>query len=410
MNHLQSDTPKIEIKNLYKIFGPEPSEAFRMLEEGHSKEEVHQKTKHTVGLNDVNLTIRTGEIFVIMGLSGSGKSTLIRCINRLIKPSRGHVFIDGQDIVNMNSSQLRQLRRKKLGMVFQKFGLLPHRTVQGNVEYGLEIQGVPVNERREKALSSIERVGLKGYEGSYPHQLSGGMQQRVGLARALAIDPEILLMDEPFSALDPLIRRDMQNELLDLQSDLKKTIVFITHDLDEALRIGDRIAVMKDGEVVQIGTSEEILTEPANDYVAEFTRDIDRSQILTASNVMVRPKALISIKDGPSVALHRMEEEGLSTLFVIDREKRLRGLVTADDCLQAVEEDKEDIAPLLVTDFQVAKPDTDFHELIAMAATARYPIPVVDDNQRLQGIVVRAAVLSGLARTRRKARKGGGTV
>lgn len=398
-------TVKISVRNLYKIFGPNPEEIYKLLEQGKDKEEIHRMTKHTVGLNDVSLDIYAGEIFVVMGLSGSGKSTLIRCINRLIKPSRGQVLLDGEDIVTMKPEELRAVRRKKFGMVFQRFGLLPHRTVLGNVEYGLEIQKVPSAERKQKAMTAIERVGLKGYEDSYPNQLSGGMQQRVGIARALAIDPDVLLMDEPFSALDPLIRRDMQNELLELQSELQKTILFITHDLDEALRIGDHIAVMKDGEIVQIGTPEEILTKPANDYVAEFTRNVDRSQILTASNVMVRPKALISLRDGPSVALHRMESEGLSSLFVVDQKRRLRGLVRADDCVQAVEEGQKDVAPLLVTDFAVAHPNTDFHELIEMSATARYPIPVVDEQNVLRGIVVRAAVLSGLARTRRIAKR-----
>ena len=406
-NNNGNSSVKISVKNLYKIFGPNPEEVYKMLNEGKDKSEIHRKTKHTVGLNNVSLDIYAGEIFVVMGLSGSGKSTLIRCINRLINPSRGQVLIDGEDIVTMKPSELRQVRRRKFGMVFQRFGLLPHRTVLGNVEYGLEVQKVPAQERKEKALQSIERVGLKGYEESFPDQLSGGMQQRVGLARALAIDPDVLLMDEPFSALDPLIRRDMQNELIDLQSDLQKTILFITHDLDEALRIGDHIAVMKDGDVVQIGTPEEILTKPANDYVAEFTRDVDRSQILTASNVMVRPKALISLRDGPSVALHRMEEEGLSSLFVVDRERKLRGVVTADDCVQAVEEGQKKVETLLITDLHIVNPDTDFNQLIDMASTARYPIPVVDEHNVLRGIVVRAAVLSGLARTRRIAKREG---
>ena len=270
---------KIEIKDLYLVFGNEKQKALKMLKEGKTKSEILKATGCTVAVKDANLSINEGEIFVIMGLSGSGKSTLLRCINRLIRPTSGEVIINGTDIAKVSDKELLQIRRKEMAMVFQHFGLLPHRTVLSNIAFGLELQGVPKEEREKKAYESIAVVGLKGYENQRVDELSGGMQQRVGLARALANDPEVLLMDEAFSALDPLIREQMQDELLDLQEKMKRTIVFITHDLDEAIKLGDRIAIMKDGEVVQVGTPEEILTDPANDYVTRFTESVDRGRV-----------------------------------------------------------------------------------------------------------------------------------
>jgi glycine betaine/proline transport system ATP-binding protein len=329
-----------------------------------------------------------------MGLSGSGKSTLIRLINRLIEPTDGEVLIDGEDITKMDKNSLIETRRKKLAMVFQNFALLPHRTVQQNVEYGLEIQGVPKNEREEKARKSIHDVGLKGYEDSYPNQLSGGMQQRVGLARALANDSDILLMDEAFSALDPLIRKEMQDELLTLQSELGKTVLFITHDLDEALKLGDRIAIMKNGAIVQIGTAEEILENPANQYVYNFVEDVDRSKVLVASNIMKKPDVITTWKDGARVAVKKMEDAGLSSIFVVDKEKNLKGILTIDAAIQAIKENKW-VEDVLVTDFHTTAPDTPLHELIGVAAESRYPIAVVE-NDKLKGIIVRVSILSGL--------------
>ena len=282
---------KIEIKDLYLVFGPEKQKAFRMLKERKSKNGILKATNCTVAVKNANLTIKEGEFFVIMGLSGSGKSTLLRCINRLIKPTKGQVLINGTNITAASDKELLEMRRREIAMVFQNFGLLPHRSVLSNIAFGLELQGVPKQEREKKAMKSMEIVGLKGYQNQMVGQLSGGMQQRVGLARALANDPEILLMDEAFSALDPLIRVQMQDEMLALQSKMKKTIVFITHDLSEAIKLGDRIAIMRDGEVVQVGTSEEILTEPANDYVARFVENVDRSKIITAGSIMItRPE------------------------------------------------------------------------------------------------------------------------
>ncbi|OSQ29842.1 glycine betaine/L-proline ABC transporter ATP-binding protein [Thalassospira sp. MCCC 1A03138] len=276
----------IEIRNIFKIFGPDPQTALKLAQDGADKDEILAKTGHTVGLHDVSLSVERGETFVVMGLSGSGKSTLIRHLNRLIDPTSGEVLFDGTDILAMSINELNAFRRKRLGMVFQRFGLLPHRSVIDNVGYGLEIQGIDRKPRENAARNWIERVGLAGYEDKFPDQLSGGMQQRVGLARALTTDPEVLLMDEAFSALDPLIRNDMQDELMKLQGELHKTIVFITHDLDEALELGDRIAILKDGKLIQVGRPEEIIMQPADAYVRAFTRDVNRSRVLRARTLM----------------------------------------------------------------------------------------------------------------------------
>lgn len=387
---------KIGIKNLYKIFGPNPERAFPLLEQGKTKEEILRATGLTVGVNNANFVVGRGETFIIMGLSGSGKSTLVRCVNRLIEPTQGQVFIDNEDITKAAPDELRKIRRKKIGMVFQGFALFPHRTVVSNVEYGLEIQGINPKERRQKALEALKLVGLEVYADSYPENLSGGMQQRVGLARALANDPDILLMDEPFSALDPLIRKDMQDELLQLQSKMHKTILFITHDLDEALKLGEHIAVMKDGVIVQIGSPEEILTNPANDYVAEFVQDIDRSKVLTAASVMKKPDVLVSTKDGPRVALRKMQELGLSSVFVVGKERELQGLVTVDAVIEGEKYGKS-LADLVQTDIPTTSPDTPLRELFGMAATAKVPIAVVDAANKLQGIIVRVSIMAAMA-------------
>jgi len=279
---------KIEINNVYKIFGNTPAEVLPMVKEGATKEEVLEKTGHTVGLDNVSISIQEGETFVCMGLSGSGKSTLIRHLNRLIDPTDGDIIVDGTNVMELDEQQLIDFRKNELSMVFQRFGLFPHKTVIENVGYGLEIQGMAIEERRQKAMTQIESVGLQGFEDQYPNQLSGGMQQRVGLARALATNPQILLMDEAFSALDPLIRSDMQNQLIELQSQLKKTIVFITHDLDESLRLGDHIGILNGGRLVQAGTPEQIIMNPADDYVEAFVKDVNRAKVLRAKTVMVK--------------------------------------------------------------------------------------------------------------------------
>ena len=386
---------EIIVENVTKVFGPRPESVLKLLEEGASKDEILKKTGHTVGVRDVSFEVKRGEIFVIMGLSGSGKSTLIRCLNLLNRPTRGRITVDGENIVEYGKKQLREFRQNKMAMVFQQFGIFTHRTVLGNVEYGLEVKGVSKEERRRKAREVLGVVGLEGWEDKMPGELSGGMQQRVGLARALATDPDILLMDEPFSALDPLIRREMQLELLEIQSKLKKTIVFITHDVNEAFKLGDRVAVMKDGEMIQIGTPEEILNQPANDYIEEFVKDIDRSRVVQAKHVMVRTAATVSMKDGIRVAVREMESNGISSVFVVDGDRKLQGIVTIDDAIQARKENKN-LSEILRKDYHTADPEETIQELIPKAAESRFPIAVVNGSGKLLGIILRVSVLAGL--------------
>lgn len=368
-----------------------------MIKENKSKTEIMKKTGATVGVYDVNFDVEEGEIFVIMGLSGSGKSTLIRLLNRLIEPTSGDIYIDNQEIAKLDKEGLREVRRNKMSMVFQNFGLFPHRTILENTEYGLEVRGVPKEERTAKAEQALENSSLLAFKDQFPNQLSGGMQQRVGLARALANDPEILLMDEAFSALDPLIRREMQDELLDLQENVKKTIIFITHDLNEALRIGDRIALMKDGQIMQIGTGEEILTNPANDYVRTFVEDVDRSKVLTAQNIMV-PALTTNIEiDGPTVALTRMRQEEVSMLMAVDKKRQLKGVVRAERALEARKTGK----PLTeYVDSEITTIDKDMLVSDILPIIYDSPTPVaVTDNNKLLGVVIRGSVLEALADT-----------
>ncbi|HLS61606.1 MAG TPA: glycine betaine/L-proline ABC transporter ATP-binding protein [Virgibacillus sp.] len=388
--------PVIEIKDLTKVFGRNPKQALKMLDDGLTKAEILKKTGNTVGVNRASFSVEAGETFVIMGLSGSGKSTLVRLINRLIEPTEGSILIDGVDLSQMDQSSLRQVRREKLSMVFQSFALFPHRTILENAEFGLEIQNIPKEERFEKAAESLRMVGLGDYFGQYPNQLSGGMQQRVGLARALANDPAVLLMDEAFSALDPLIRKGMQDELLDLQSTMKKTILFITHDLDEALRIGDRIALMKDGSIVQIGTPEEILVNPANDYVEKFVEDVDRSKILTAQHIMKRPETVNIDNHGPRIALDRMREVGLSGVYVVDSKRNLKGYVTADDAAEALRNEVRSLDGILTNDIPRVDKDTPMHDIFNIIHDSPIPVAVVEDG-KLFGIIVRGAVIAALS-------------
>ncbi|WP_026676021.1 quaternary amine ABC transporter ATP-binding protein [Fictibacillus gelatini] len=387
--------PKLIVKNVTKIFGKSQKAALKLLESGLSKKEILKQTGATVGVNHASLEVYPGEIFVVMGLSGSGKSTLIRMLNRLINPTSGEILIDRENIVQMGPKELREVRRKKISMVFQHFALFPHKTVLENTEYGLEIQKIPSEERKEKALKALEVVGLKGYENQLPSQLSGGMQQRVGLARALASDTDILLMDEAFSALDPLIRKEMQDELLEIQESMKKTIIFITHDLDEALRIGDRIALMKDGTVIQIGTPEEIMVNPANEYVERFVEDVDLSKVLTASHVLKRAEK-ISPDRGPRVALQIMKDQGYSSIFIVDRKKKLLGAITADDASMAVKENKS-IEDVMKRDIVTVHEDTLLIDLLDALATSSLPLAVVDGENRLKGVIIRGAVIGALA-------------
>ncbi|WP_445238731.1 quaternary amine ABC transporter ATP-binding protein [Lacticaseibacillus paracasei] len=388
---------KIEVRGLTKIFGKRVNRAKEMLKAGKTKPEILKVTGATVGVDRADFSIKTGEIFVIMGLSGSGKSTTLRMLNRLIEPTDGQVLIDGDDIAKLDKQALREVRRQKLSMVFQGFALLPNRTVLQNAAFGLEIQGMEKDEREMKANKALDLVGLNGFADQYPDQLSGGMQQRVGLARALASDAEILLMDEAFSALDPLNRRDMQDELLDLQEDMQKTIVFISHDLNEALRIGDHIMIMKDGEIVQIGTPEEILSQPADDYVEKFIEGVDRSQVYTAANVMIRANTVNIDRDGPRLAARRMRDNEISSLYVVDTKRKLVGILDADDVRSAIDAGQKDLRSIVKSDVPTTKMDTPLADLLDAVSTTPVPFAVVDDHDRLRGIIIRGAVLGALS-------------
>jgi glycine betaine/proline transport system ATP-binding protein len=386
---------KLEIQDLTKIFGRRRKEAQKLLENHHSKDEILEKTGCTVGVNKASLKIMKGEVFVVMGLSGSGKSTLLRCLNRLIEPTSGKIILDGIDITNVELEKLRQIRRTEMSMVFQHFGLLPHRTVASNVSFGLEIQGVKENECRKKALDVIGTVGLDGYEDMMTGELSGGMQQRVGLARALATDPEILLMDEAFSALDPLIRRNMQDELIDLQEKVHKTIVFITHDLDEALKLGDRIAIMKDGLIVQIGTPEDILTNPANDYVKAFVEDVDSSKVITASAIMFKhPERIMDPKDGVGLAIRVMKKNGINCLPVTDSNNNFEGYVHIDTVVKHKKEGGHTLEGIIDPEVPKCLPDTPIADLLPLVISSDLPIAVVNSKGKLEGIVSKPSVIS----------------
>lgn len=387
---------KIKADNLYKIFDGRGQKEIEMLKNGMGKDDILEKTGATVGINNASFEVEEGEIFVIMGLSGSGKSTLLRCINRLVEPTAGSVNVDGTDVTELSKDELREFRKEKFGMVFQNFALFPYRTVLENAEFGLEIEGVNKEERRKKAMTALKQVGLEGYEDQKPDQLSGGMQQRVGLARALAVDTDILLMDEPFSALDPLIKKDMQDKLLDLYEHIDKTIVFITHDLDEALKLGDRIAIMKDGEIVQVGNHEEILTNAENDYVAEFVQDVNRSRVLTAKDIMDKPKAVLYQQDGLRTALHKMRHNEIGSIFVLGENKKYRGIVTIEDVVESINKDKKNLDEI-IKEVPIAEPEESVNDLFSKIADINTPLPVLDEKQKLKGVIVKTNVVANLA-------------
>jgi len=389
---------KIKVRNLSKVFGSHPKRALEMRNSGMKRPEIFEKTGQTLGLSNINFDVYDGELLVIMGLSGSGKSTLIRCLNRLIEPTEGQIVIDGDEITELNDKQLLEARRRYFSMVFQNFALFPHRTVLDNAVFGLEVRRRDKTERRQAAMVALEQVGLKGWEDAYPHQLSGGMQQRVGLARALANDGSVLLMDEAFSALDPLIRKDMQEELEELQYHTKKTTIFITHDLDEALNIGDRIILLKDGEIVQQGTPEHILTEPADDYVARFIEGVDKSRVLTAFNAMRPVRATAREGEGPRTVLRRMSENGLESIYITTRDRKLLGIARAGALDEAAKERYETISHLVDTDVPTVKKDEPLAALFGMFTAGSVPIAVVDDSNRLLGVVVKGNVLHELAK------------
>ncbi|MFA7460939.1 MAG: glycine betaine/L-proline ABC transporter ATP-binding protein [Trueperaceae bacterium] len=392
---------KLATRNLSKVFGPRPERALEILAQGGSKADA-QKIGAAVGVYDANIDIREGETFVLMGLSGSGKSTLLRMFNRLHEPTVGQVLVDGLDITGLNRRELLEVRREKFsGMVFQQFAILPHRTVVDNVAYGLEVQGVNMSQRQRRAREATALVGLEGWEEYYPSELSGGMQQRVGLARALAVDADILLMDEAFSALDPLIRREMQDELVELQARVNKTIVFVTHDLDEALKLGDRIAIMKDARVVQVGTAEEILTHPADDYVEAFVEGVDRASVLTASNIMQPVKETAFLRDGPNTVRTKMRRHGLSGIIVTDSERKVQGYITSEAVRAQIEDqaaDRERLDRARVVPATTVGLQTPLQDIIGIASEASVPIGVVDPAGRLRGVVVKGAILAALVR------------
>lgn len=387
--------PLIKLEHLSKVFGANHSAAMRMMRDGADKAEVLKKTGATVGVYDVSLEIEKAKTFVVIGLSGSGKSTLVRLINLLLKPTAGSMLYEGSNISGYKGRQLIEYRRHKVAMVFQGFGLMSHRDVIGNVAYGLEVRGVAKKDRLDRAMEMIELVGLNGWEKHPIAALSGGMKQRVGLARALANDPEVLLMDEPFSALDPIVRRDMQFELLGIQKKLKKTIVFITHDINEAFKLGDKVAIMKDAKLVRLGTPEGILSDPKDAYVSEFLKDIDKSKVLSARNVMITPASLIKQGDGPNVALQEMRRNSISSVFVVDEEMKLLGIVSLDGAMRARAANLP-LETAIEKDIPKAGPDASISDLMPIAAEARFPIAIIDGKGDFVGIVTKAAVLSSL--------------
>ncbi|HEY5672349.1 MAG TPA: glycine betaine/L-proline ABC transporter ATP-binding protein ProV [Malonomonas sp.] len=394
---------KIAVKNLFKIFGPNPKKARALLDQGLAKEEIFAKTETTIGVQNASFEIYTGEIFVIMGLSGSGKSTMVRMINRLIEPTSGQVLIDGEDIISMNNEQLVKMRRKKMSMVFQSFALMPHLTVLQNAAFGLELDGIDKPTREARALQALEQVGLEAWASSMPDELSGGMQQRVGLARGLAVDPAILLMDEAFSALDPLIRTEMQDELLKLQAKAKRTIVFISHDLDEAMRIGDRIAIMEGGLVVQVGTPDEILQNPADDYVRAFFRGVDPTNILTAGDISTDSQVTIVITDGKGIrtALQRLIKNDRDYGYVIDSNRKFQGIVSTDSLRELLDrpEYPQHISNAYLPDIVPAQAGDSMQDILPEVASHPWPLPILNENGGYLGVVSKNLFLRTLQRT-----------
>lgn len=394
MNSTETGQPALRVSNAYKVFGRRGNEAVKLLKNGKTRQDV--APLGTAAVIDASFDVQPGEIFVVMGLSGSGKSTLIRMLNGLWPMTSGSVVIGDTDIAKISAKKLRKVRQERISMVFQHFALLPHRTVLQNAAYALEIQGVSLKERTERATKILDVVGLNGWGEKYPSELSGGMQQRVGLARALASETDILLMDEAFSALDPLIRRDMQEQLASLQADLGKTIVFITHDLNEAMFLGDRIAVMRDGEIVQIGTPDDILTRPANEYVSAFVRDVDRTRVLTAGTVMETPRAVVNLSGGARNALRTMRELQTSAAFVVDRQRKLLGAVRDREVMALLERGGTDLEEIITVGNDPVTADTALNDLFGRSVESPVPLPVVDDEGRLIGAIARATLLSAL--------------
>jgi len=387
---------KISCQGLWKIFGPKTDSVWKLIEKGLTKSELMEQTSHVVAVRNVSFEVKESEFFVVMGLSGSGKSTVVRCLNRLLSPTKGSIFIDDEDVTRMNQSKLRELRRHKLSMVFQGFGLLPHRSVLENIAFGLELRGDNKKTRLYRALEALKQVELNGWENSRLSELSGGMQQRVGLARALAVDSEIILMDEPFSALDPLIRRQMQDEFILLRKRVNKTIFFITHDLSEALKLGDRIAIMKDGEIVQIGTPQEIVSQPANQYVSEFIKDVPRTKLMTAESIMEEPRAVVWSNFDVEVAIKEMEAKHTPLSFVTDSQNRFLGMVTLKQAIDTARGGIMTLGKIAQTEVPSTSPASSLEEVLAIIAESDFPVAVLDERQHLLGIISRSTILRAI--------------
>ncbi len=397
----KSASTKISLKNIYKVFGEHPKKALELLHAGKTKAQIHTATGCSIGVNDASFDIRAGEIFVIMGLSGSGKSTLLRLLNRLIEPTSGSIEIDGRDITGMSRSELIALRRRDISMVFQSFALLPNRTVLGNAAFGLEVSGLGEEERNSKALAALKAVGLDGYANSRPDQLSGGMKQRVGLARALASEPTILLMDEAFSALDPLIRTEMQDELVRLQSEHSRTIVFVSHDLDEAMRIGDRICIMQNGNVVQVGTPDDIVTNPANDYVRSFFRNVDVANVFKAGDVARKSQVTIIERDGVSAAaaLERMKNYDREYAIILGRDKTYHGMISQSSLIEKIKAKAADpYRGAFLSKIEAIPADEPLSNVLGKVAASPWPVPVIDEGKRYLGSISKSALLETLDR------------
>ena len=394
---MTTQDPQIVVDGLWKVFGDKPERVFLPEHASKTRSELQDELGVVTGLRDVSFTVDKGTVFVVMGLSGSGKSTLVRCLIRLIEATQGQVFFDGEDISGYSQAQLIEFRRQKTAMVFQHYGLLPHRSVIDNVAVGLEIRGVDKPTRYRMAAETVETVGLKGWENYRPHEMSGGMQQRIGLARALAVDPDVLLMDEPFSGLDPLIRREMQDELVSLQTELQKTIVFITHDLDEALKLGDRVAIMRDGQIIQQGSPEEIVTLPSDDYVTDFVQDVSRAKVVQVNAIMCEPDVVIYERQGPRAALRAMERYQLDAVFLISRSTTLRGVLTRDQAAELAAQRVTSLEAAQVDPAVTTPPEAYIADVILNAAQSERPMAVVNDDGSLLGEIRRDALLTAVA-------------
>ncbi len=394
---VDSSQYQIEVSGLWKVFGDNPEHALDPAYYSKDRSEIQEELGLVIGLRDISFKVRAGEIFVIMGLSGSGKSTLVRCLIRLIESTKGRIAFDGEDILEFSQEQLIEFRRNKVAMVFQSYGLLPHRSVLDNVAYGLEIQGMDRVERYKVASEAIETVGLSGWEDYYPREMSGGMQQRVGLARALAVNSPVLLMDEPFSGLDPLIRREMQDELISLQTELHKTIVFITHDLDEALKLGDSIVILRDGEIAQEGSPQDIVSRPADDYVAEFVKDVSRSKVIRAESVMRDCISVVRRRQSPADALDTMQRTGAELAYVVEDDQSLVGAVTLEHAALLVGQDVSSLLQVPVELPESVNSDAYLDEIVPLAARSEHPVAVIDSEGRLLGEVRRGTLLAGMS-------------